>query len=140
MIITDKTTIHSIVYKCYEECPRSREFYHILENNTALNVANDFIKRMNLFDVKFYNYKEFYFGIIESEIPLLWTFFIKKEFRNKLTHKLFFKTLYNLVGKFILSGCERRNITAFNFLNKYSKKYIPEIDGFLLDLEELCLG
>ncbi len=140
MIITDKTTIHSIVYKCYEECSRSREFYHQLDNNNTKNIAIDFINRMSKYNVKFYNYNEFYFGIIDSEIPLLWTFFIKKEYRNKNTHKLLFKTLNDIVGKYILTGCEERNKPAFNFLTKYSKKYISEIDGFLLDLEDLCLG
>lgn len=132
--------IKNIVRVCYSECPDSCNFYHDIANKTPDTISDDFIRRMGYYEVDFYDMKEFYFGIIKNDIPLLWTFFIKKGFRCKDTHIKLFNELRKIAGQYILSGCEERNIPAYKFLKKYSKQYIPEIDGFLLDLEDLCRG
>ena len=143
MIITNKTTIHSIVYKCYEECPRSQLFYHDFAGMSLIQIADNFLEKYNEFKNIIFktifdkNDLVGYYGIVNDfELPCLWTFFIRPKYRK--TDLLWTDIKNTLPNKFI-SSVYQSNTPAIKYLLKNGGKEIILNTGiFYMFEEDLC--
>ena len=113
--------MRDIIHLCYSECPRSLELYHDFAGFSLEECVDNFIEKIEGFDTLEFTTVENngelvgYYGFIESDIPFLWTFFIRPKFRK---NNKFFAEITNTLGNDFMSGVYSSNIPARKFLEK----------------------
>ena len=117
--------ISHIIRECYSECPRSLELYHDYAGFSLDECVDNFVDKLN--EAENYDFHTFevdgnlagYYAITFGELPFLYTFFIKPEYRNSNVLPKFWAEIVKTIGDTdFMSGVYASNLPARKFLTR----------------------
>lgn len=115
----------NIIKQCYLECPRSLELYHDYSGMDLDSCIDNF--KAKLLELPNYDFKTFnyngdlvgYYAIVETEIPFLYTFFIRPKYRKtNIVNKYWTDILETIGTPDFMSGVFTSNMPARKFLSR----------------------